>query len=138
MPTRPKDSNLVAKRWLRLLKYGVDDADVAPEVGSLVVNALIDCALDESQTTDATLKIEAWNSLDEFNIKQIKNLLNIYDEKDGGESEESKTSYHAFIRLVNAFIDEENEDVVRAASKWVIAQIVELESEYISRRTRAS
>ena len=137
MPTRPKDSNLVAKRWLRLLKYGVDDADVAPEAGSLVVNALIDCALDESQTTDATLKIEAWNSLDEFNIKQIKNLLNIYDEKDGGESEESKTSYHAFIRLVNAFIDEENEDVVRAASK-VIAQIVELESEYISRRTRAS
>ena len=117
MPTRPKDSNLVAKRWLRLLKYGVDDADVAPEAGSLVVNALIDCALDESQTTDATLKIEAWNSLDEFNIKQIKNLLNIYDEKDGGESEESKTSYHAFIRLVNAFIDEENEDVVRAGFK---------------------
>ena len=64
-------------------------------------------------------------------------MLNIYDEKDGGESEESKTSYHAFIRLVNAFIDEENEDVVKQTSK-VIAQIVELESEYIGRRTRAS
>ena len=58
MPTRPKDSNLVAKRWLRLLKYGVDDADVAPEAGSLVVNALIDCALDESQTTDASSKLK--------------------------------------------------------------------------------
>ena len=75
--------------------------------------------------------------VNEFNIKQVKNLLNIYDGEDDNESEESKTSYHAFTRLVNAFIEEENEDVVRAASK-VIAQIIELESEYISRRTRAS
>ena len=44
LPTRPK-IQLVAKRWLRLLKYGVDDADVAPEAGSLVVNALIIIAL---------------------------------------------------------------------------------------------
>ena len=137
MPTRPKDSNLVAKRWLRLLKYGVEDADVVPEASSLVVNALIDCALDESKTTDDSLRIEAWNSLNEFNIKQVKNLLNIYDGEDDNESEESKTSFLAFTRLVNAFIEEENEDVVRAASK-VIARIVELESESVSRRTRAS
>jgi len=137
MPTRPKDSNLVAKRWLRLLKYGVEDADVVPEAGSLVVNALIDCALDESKTTDDSLRIEAWNSLNEFNIKQVKNLLNIYDGEDDNESEESKTSFLAFTRLVNTFIEEENEDVVRAASK-VIARIVELESESVSRRARAS
>ena len=137
MPTRPKDSNLVAKRWLRLLKYGVEDADVVPEAGSLVVNALIDCALDQSKTTDDSLRIEAWSSLNEFNIKQVKNLLNIYDGEDDNESEESKTSFLAFTRLVNTFIEEENEDVVRAASK-VIARIVELESESVSRRARAS
>ena len=135
MPTRPKDSNLVAMRWLRLLKYGVEDADVVPEAGSLVVNALIDCALDESKTTEVSLKIEAWDSLDKFNIKQVKNLLNVYDGED--DNEESKSSFVAFTRLVNAFLDEENEDVVRAASK-VIAQIIELESESVSRRTRAS
>ena len=123
--------------FVTTLKYGVEDADVVPEAGSLVVNALIDCALDESKTTDDSLRIEAWNSLNEFNIKQVKNLLNIYDGEDDNESEESKTSFLAFTRLVNAFIEEENEDVVRAASK-VIARIVELESESVSRRARAS
>ena len=54
MPTRPKDSNLVAKRWLRLLKYGVEDADVVPEAGSLVVNALIDCQATMNQKQQTT------------------------------------------------------------------------------------
>ena len=58
-------------------------------------------------------------------------------EKTITKARESKTSFLAFTRLVNAFIEEENEDVVRAASK-VIARIIELESESVSRRARAS
>jgi len=135
MPTRPKDSRLLAKRWLRILKLGVADADIFPEAGSLVINALLDCIFEKgTPSVDACIKIEAWKCLDEYDIKQIKNLLNVYDD-DNDDVGTTSTSANTFSRLVDTFIDEEDGAIVRAAAT-TISRIVQLESESISRLTR--